>query len=82
MLSCAGLIALNMHIVFAQRLEHILKSSPVRALRIGCAMLVTASFLLPFRSVLVVVVSMVVVVMVFCCCCTFVFLLLYYCCCG
>ena len=47
-LSGAAMVVLLLHWLLAARWEHVLKASPVRALRIGCGLLMAAVVLMPW----------------------------------
>lgn len=49
-LSCCGLLILHAHLFFGGKFDHILRASPVRALRIGAAGMCFALFVLPLYA--------------------------------
>jgi hypothetical protein len=49
-LSCCGLLVLHAHLFFGEKFDHILRASPVRALRIGAAGMCLALFALPLYA--------------------------------
>ena len=48
LLSCTSIIILIVHSMMHHRFEHILKASPVRALRMGCGLLIIILFFMPW----------------------------------